>query len=235
VTYDGIIFDFNGVLWWDAALIEEGWQRTARQLRGWPLSAEEISRCVHGRNNGTILKYLVGRPLPTAEISRLIAEREAYYRGLCLRQGENFRLSPGAVEFLDFLRDRGIRRTIATASEKSNVDFFVRRLHLDRWFDPQKIIYDDLVRPGKPAPDCYLAAAAILGLPPARCVVIEDSLSGVQAARAAGIGRVIGLASSQFREALLQAGADTVVENLGQIERETLFPGGSEAGKDAAA
>jgi HAD superfamily hydrolase (TIGR01509 family) len=225
---DGIIFDFNGVLWWDAPLIEQGWQRTARQLRGREFSPEEITRIVHGRNNGGTLEYLAGRPLGADEIRRLIGEREAYYRNLCLQQGENFRLSPGAVEFLDFLRARGIPRTIATASEKSNVDFFVRQLHLARWFDPEKIVYDDLLRPGKPAPDCYLAAAAMISLAPSRCVVSEDSLSGIQAARAAGIGRVIGLASRLPAEVLLREGADAAAENLGRISTERLFVRGGQ-------
>jgi HAD superfamily hydrolase (TIGR01509 family) len=227
---DGIIFDFNGVLWWDAPLIDEAWQRSARMLRGREFSAEELVNIVHGRNNGGTLEYLVGHPLGKEEIRRMIDERETYYRGLCLRQGGKFRLSPGAVELLDYLRERGIPRTIATASEKTNVDFFVRELKLGRWFDPARIVYDDLVRPGKPAPDCYLAAAAEIGLAPSRCVVIEDSLSGIRAARAAGTGWVIGLRSSRTGEELERAGADETIADLGTVERERLFDGLPKAG-----
>ncbi len=225
MTFSGIIFDFNGVLWWDSPLIDRAWQRTALQLRGREFSAEELTQIVHGRNNGGTLEYLVGHPLGGEEIRRMIDEREIYYRNLCLEQGEKFRLSPGALELLDFLRERKIPRTIATASEKTNVDFFVEHLRLERWFDPQRIVYDDFVRPGKPAPDCYLAAAAVLRLEPSCCVVIEDSLSGIRAARAAGIGLVIGLTSSQSAEALREAGAHVSVENLGQLEPKRLFIG----------
>jgi HAD superfamily hydrolase (TIGR01509 family) len=223
MSYTGIIFDFNGVLWWDSPLIVQGWQRSARMLRGREFTPEELSQIVYGRNNGGTLEYLVGHKLGIEEIRRMIDERESYYRNLCLEQGGNFRLSPGAVELLEDLREREIPRTIATASEKTNVDFFVRELNLERWFDPQKIVYDDLIRPGKPAPDCYLAAAAVLELEPSCCVVIEDSLSGIRAARAAGIGLVIGLTSSQSAEALRGAGAQATVENLGQIEPKRLF------------
>ena len=227
MLFTGIIFDFNGVMWWDAALIEQGWQRSALQLRGREFTPEEMTQIVHGRNNGGTLEYLVGHPLGGGEIRRMIDERETYYRNLCLEQGEAFRLSPGAVELLEYLCAREIPHTIATASEKTNVDFFVRRLHLERWFDPEKIIFDDLARPGKPAPDCYLEAAAVIQLDPSRCVVVEDSLSGIRAARAAGIGRVIGLTTSQSAEALLDAGAHETLENLGQIERELLFAAGA--------
>lgn len=223
MPFDGIIFDFNGVLWWDAPLVVESWQRTSRALRGRPFTGEEIARIMHGRNNRDTMEYLAGRPLEDGEAGRLIGEKEAYYRELCLREGEAFRLSPGAEELLDFLRARRIPRTIATASIRVNVDFFVRRLRLDRWFDPELIVIDDGSLLSKPAPDYYLKAAENLGLDDARCAVVEDSLSGVRAARAAKAGRVIGVTTNRPREELLAEGADETVDNLGQIDREGLF------------
>jgi beta-phosphoglucomutase len=223
MTYSGIIFDFNGVLWWDAPLVEEGWQRSARKIRGRPLSAEEFAQFVYGRFNRDTLEYLTGRPLGNEEARRLTDKREAFYRELCLQQGEAFRLSPGARELLDFLRRREIPRAIATASEKENVDFFIRQLGLDEWFDEGRIIFDDGTIPGKPKPDIYLRAAAALGLAPAQCIVVEDALSGIQSARSAGIGHVIGITSSQNAETLREAGAHEAAENLGVVERERLF------------
>jgi HAD superfamily hydrolase (TIGR01509 family) len=224
MPFDGIIFDFNGVLWWDHALVEKGWQRTAVELRGSLFSAGELARIVHGRNARDTLEYLAGHPLSEPETRRLIDEREAAYRALCLREGKNFRLSPGAMELLDFLRAGNIPRTIATASEKMNVDFFVERLELARWFDPSLIVYDNGVLRSKPAPDFYRQAAANLGLDPAQCVVVEDSLSGMRAARAAGIGYVVGLGySSVEEEGLREIPADAVVLNLGQLDRQRLF------------
>ncbi len=223
MAFRGILFDFNGVLWWDSPLVNQAWQRSARQLRGREFSAGELAQIVHGRNNGGTLEYLAGHKLGGEEIRRMIGEHETFYRSLCLQQGEKFRLSPGAIELLEYLRDREIPRTIATASEKTNVDFFIEHLRLERWFDAQKIVLDDFVRPGKPAPDCYLEAAAVLNLEPSCCVVVEDSHSGIRAARAAGIGLVIGLTSSQSADALREAGAHETVGNLGEIEREGLF------------
>jgi beta-phosphoglucomutase len=223
MPYDGIIFDFNGVLWWDAPLVEESWQVTARKVRGRPFTADETVRIMHGRNDRDTMEYLAGRVLGDDEAGRLIGEKEALYRELCLRRGEEFRLSPGSEELLDFLRGRGVPRTIATASIRENVDFFVEQLRLDRWFDPRIIVIDDGILRSKPAPDFYLKAAENLGLDPARCVVVEDSIAGVRAARAAGIGRVIGLTSNRPGEELISEGADAVVENLGRIDRERLF------------
>ena len=93
------------------------------------------------------------------------------------------------------------------------------------------IVYDDGIRPGKPAPDIYLQASHLLGLQTADCVVVEDSISGIQAARAAGIGYIIALMSGEGcdRPSRLN-GIDLVVENLAQIPWEDLFlQGGSAA------
>lgn len=193
MTFRGIIFDFNGVLLWDTALQERAWTRYAAQLRGTPLTADEILHYVHGRPNAVTLQYLVGHPLPADEAERLSQEKERLYRRMCLDWGAAFAVSPGARTFLEQLAERSVPRTIATASERTNVHFFTTHLQLDRWFDPAKIVLDDGTFPGKPAPDIYDRAAAALGLHPAECVVVEDSVSGIEAARRAGIGRIYAL------------------------------------------
>ena len=202
-----VIFDFNGVLLWDGHLQDRAWGEFSAQLRGDPLSSEEMAMQVHGRYNRDTFEYLLGRPLDADELARLTEEKEQIYRGLCLAEracrspgdgghpqsDDGFRLSPGAVELLDHLVARGIPRTIATASGRGNVDFFFAHLDLDRWFDLERVAYDDGTLPGKPAPDLYLRAARALGQPPARCLVVEDSRAGIEAARRAGIGYVVAL------------------------------------------
>jgi beta-phosphoglucomutase-like phosphatase (HAD superfamily) len=85
-------------------------------------------------------------------------------------------------------------------------------------------VYDDGSRPGKPAPDIYLHAAHTLGLPPANCVVVEDSVSGLQAAHAAGIGHIVALGPPPTHERLRQtAGVCQVIPSLQQIHPDTLF------------
>ncbi len=224
MNYDGIIFDFNGVLWWDAPLIEIGWQRTAMKLRGRPFSGDEFARFVLGCNGRDTQAYLAGRRLEEKENRRLIDEREAAYRALCLQQGEKFRLSPGAEDLLDYLKARSIPRTIATASEKVNVDFFVEHLGLKRWFDPRQFVLDNGVLRSKPAPDFYLQAAANLKLDSSRCVVVEDSLSGMKAARTAGIGYLIALGyETPTADGLKEIPVDAAVRELGDLDRQRLF------------
>ena len=223
--FRGLIFDLNGVLWWDGHLQERSWMQFSAGIRGRPLSAEEMAVHVHGRHNRHTLGYIAGRPVQGAELKRLTQQKEEIYRHLCLEQGPDFRLSPGAVDLLDFLVAHGVPRTIATASEKINLDFFVEHLGLARWFDPALIVYDDGSLPGKPAPDVYLRAAQNLGLEPASCVVIEDSQSGIQAAQAAGIGCVVALGPAASHGQLGRLpGVDRVIERLDQFPCELLGP-----------
>jgi beta-phosphoglucomutase-like phosphatase (HAD superfamily) len=222
--FEGLIFDLNGVLWWDSHLQERAWRAFSAEVRGLPFSQQEMAAHVHGRYNWHTLEYLVGRTVGKNELEQLTQQKEGLYRQLCLTEGDGFRLSPGALELLGFLDAHGIPRTIATASEKTNLDFFVEHLHLQRWFEIERIVYDDGSRPGKPAPDLYRQAAENLDLAPGRCVVVEDSLSGIQAARAAGIGHIIALGPARTHPQLAQLeGVGEVVENLGEIAREELF------------
>jgi HAD superfamily hydrolase (TIGR01509 family) len=220
MKFKAIIFDFNGVLWWDGRLQEASWQTFAVQLRGRPFTDEEMAVQVHGRTNRHTLEYLTGQTLTDQQAHQLSEQKENIYREMCLVLGDQFQLSPGAVELLDFLIINQIPHTIATASGKSNVDFFIQHLDLGRWFDLDQIVYDNGTRRGKPAPDCYRDAARILGIVPEKCIVVEDSRSGMAAARAAGIGHIVALGPLSMHEHLAQvAGVTQVVADLSQIPR----------------
>lgn len=223
MRYRGIIFDFNGVLFDDAHLQVEAWQRVATELRGYAMTEEELAVQMHGRPNAHVWSHLAGRNIAGAELASLIQVKESLYRELCLKAGAP-QLSPGARELLDALQAHGIPRTIATSSEKTNLDFFVERLELARWFEIEQIVYDDGRRPGKPAPDMYLSAAHNLGLAPGGCMVVEDAVSGLKAAHAAGIGYIIGLAAPASHARLLACeGVDAVIQNLTEFPRELLL------------
>jgi beta-phosphoglucomutase-like phosphatase (HAD superfamily) len=192
----GVIFDFNGVLVFDSPLHHLAWRKFTLEIRGTALSDVELAECVMGRTNFEILRYLLGRPPVPSEVTELGGAKERCYRELCT--GDNrLCLSPGAVELFTLLQQRGIPFTIATSSERENLDFFIECLELERWFDLSRIVFDDGTRPGKPAPDVYLEAARRLHLMPSECAVVEDAISGMQAASAAQIGRIFGLGSPE--------------------------------------
>lgn len=218
MRYEGVIFDFNGVLLWDSELHEQAWAEFARRLRPEPFTRQEMAVQMHGRSNHDILEYLSGRSLGAAEAEELARQKETIYRRLCLELGDAFRLSPGAVELLEWLAGRAVPYTIATASGPGNVAFFVEQLHLENWFEREKIVYNDGTFPMKPAPDIYLRAAAVLGLETAVCLVIEDAISGIRAAHAAGAGGIIALAPRARQDHLATVpGVSGVIERLDQL------------------
>ena len=224
MKFDGIIFDFNGVLWWDSHLHEYAWKKFSEAVGSRSFSIEEIKVHVFGRTNQHCLQYLLGRPVTGDDLKRLTQQKETIYRQLCLKQEADFKLSPGAIELLDYLVAHDIPRTIATGSEKSNLDFFVEHFLLRKWFDSKQIIFDDGSRPGKPAPDMYLDAASKLEIEPAQCIVVEDSDSGIEAAYAAGIGYIIALGPANTHHSLTKLkGVNRVVESLENFPMELLF------------
>lgn len=223
MRFQGIIFDFNGVLFSDSDLQEKAWQVMAMRLRGREMTAGEFALHMHGRANAYVLGYLAGRAIAAAELARLIEAKESLFRDLCLKAPGRLVLSSGAAELLEWLKATGIPRTIATSSGIRNLEFFIGQLHLDRWFAPAKLVYDDGVRPGKPAPDMYLAAAGHIGLDPGRCVVVEDAVSGVMAAQAAKIGCIVGIAASASHASLLTSnGAGVIIGSLRDFPQERL-------------
>ena len=193
MPYKGIVFDFNGVLLFDSEWHEESWIALSERLHGTPLTREEMERSTHGRSSLETFAYILGRPVREDELLELIQQKEQPYRAIALSKGEEFTLSPGAIPFLDFLVERKIPHNIATASEISNLNFFRENLHLDHWFDPTLTIYDDGKIPSKPDPTIYILACEKLGLDPKECIVVEDSRSGLESARRAGVGMIVAI------------------------------------------
>jgi beta-phosphoglucomutase family hydrolase len=92
---------------------------------------------------------------------------------------------PGVHSLLAALKAQGLRLALASSSKRAWIDATLSAIGVDGTFSP--IISGDMVARGKPAPDIFLLAAQQLGVPPERCLVIEDSPKGIEAARAAGM------------------------------------------------
>lgn len=198
--YKGVIFDFNGTLFWDSKKHLEAWREYSKKLRGTAFTDDEMRKYMFGRTNEDIIKYLIGRQPDKELVIKCQNEKEAIYRDMCAEDSENFVLAKGAEEFLDYLCENNIPHTIATMSEEINVKFFIEGFGLERWFDLEKIVFDDGKIKGKPEPDIYRIASEKLNLNPEDCIVIEDALSGIESARRAGIGKIIAIESMETRE-----------------------------------
>ncbi len=184
----GVIFDFNGTLFWDTTLHNMAWDQFLEKNRIF-LSDEEKDRRIHGKNNIDILKNMFARELSPAEMARMSTEKEDIYQGMCLKH--KLGLAPGCVTFFEFLKKNKIPYTIATAADLYNIDFYFEHLHLGAYFDISKVVYSDGTIPSKPDPEIFLKALGILGLEANDVLIFEDSNAGIEAAENAGAGKIM--------------------------------------------
>ena len=218
--YKGIIFDFNGTLFWDSKKHLEAWREFSKRVRSYPFTDDEMRNHMFGRTNEDILAYLLGHKPQPELVEQLGQEKEAVYREMCRKDAVNTKLAPGAIEFLDFLKEHNIPRTIATMSEINNVKFFIEIFNLKKWFDIERIVYDDGTIPGKPAPDIYLKAAQNIGLEPKDCIIVEDAVSGIESANSSNAGKIIAIASMEPDKLYEQIPCvSQIIHNFNEIDR----------------
>lgn len=184
----GVVFDFNGTLFWDTHLHNQAWDVYFKK-HDICLSDRDKHKSIHGKNNHDIYVALFERKPEPEEVETFIAEKEGIYQELCLQSP--MQLAPGAIDFLEFLKKCHISYVIATASGIENVEFYRKYLNLDKWFDTEKIIYNDGKLKGKPAPDIFFKAFKKLELPARSVLIFEDSVSGLIAAKKAKPGKII--------------------------------------------
>ena len=217
----GIIFDFNGTLYWDSQLHYDAWREFSKIIRGVEFTNEEMRDKMFGHTNEDIIEYAIGKKPSKEMVEKYGKEKESVYRKRCLLDKENFKLAPGAIEFLDYLKSENIPMTIATMSEWDNVEFYIKEFNLEKWFDLDKIVYSDGTIPGKPAPDIFMIAAEKIGLAPKDCIVVEDAIAGIKSAQGAGIGKIIAIASLEpieFYESI--EGIDGIIKNFHEFDRK---------------
>jgi len=202
-----VLWDMDGTLADTGELHFQTWKNALAGL-GYELSYEKFN-ATFGMNNQGILETLLGET-PSAElVTRISDEKEGEYRRLL---HGSVSLLPGVREWLDWLHSHHIPQAIASSAPPENIEAFVDELHLRPYFEALVAGFD---MPGKPDPGIFLLTASRLGVAPARCLVIEDSIAGVEAARRAGM-RCIAVTTTNPPEALSHA--TVVVDSLTQLD-----------------
>lgn len=181
MAFSTVLFDFDGVLVDTEWAIYDAWHRTFRS-NGHPLPLDVYTQCIGSDfatwSPKTHLEELTGQAFDWHDLDT--RRQEEIVRDLA---GEGPMI--GAVEFLEKLRQQGVRTAVVSSSSHHWVDGWLEKLGLGHWFETV-VCRGDAPRI-KPAPDLYLEAVRRLGVQPADCLIIEDSLNGIKAARAAGI------------------------------------------------
>jgi beta-phosphoglucomutase len=175
-----VLWDMDGVLVDSGDLHRRAWRRFLA-AQGRPAS-DEIFEQGFGRPNEQVLPAYFG-DLTEAEIRRLSEGKEACYRDLVRAEGAPS--TPGALDWMARFAQAGMRQALATSGPRANAELIVERMGIRPYLSA--IVTSEDVALGKPHPDVFLCTAARVGVPPSRCLVIEDSVHGVRAARAAGM------------------------------------------------
>lgn len=259
--YGAVLFDLDGVLTRTARLHAAAWkqvfdrflaeraERTGEPYH--PFTQEDYRRYVDGRPRlEGVRTFLDSRRLLLPEGSQADGAEQESVHGLGRRKTacylealrtQGAQVDPAAAQLVARLRAAGVRTAVVTASR--NCTQVLRAAGLGGAFDVQVdgVEAARLGLAGKPRPDTFVEAARRLGVEPARAVVLEDALAGVEAARRGGFGLVIGVRRADPPGALLAAGAHVEVEHLGELAVEQaglaegpllagLEPGGTQGG-----
>lgn len=240
--HDALVFDLDGVITNTAAVHAEAWKALFDELlqdlaaeQGEPFRPFEIAvdyvQHVDGRRRyDGVAAFLASRgiDLPGGEpdddpdertVCGLGNRKDRYFHAAVDEHGVE--VFDDAVVLLDAARRAGTPLAVVSASE--NAATVLTKVGLLDRFQVQVTGREATAweLPGKPAPDTFVKAAELLGVEPARAVVLEDAISGVQAGRAGGFGLVVGVDRGGAAEALLANGADIVVTDLGELLRTT--------------
>lgn len=190
----GVVFDFNGTLFFDSPLHVIAWDETAQAIGAGHVDAHTMATVYSGLPNAEILK-LMKPGMDDAFYSHWSRYKEAAYRDAVLQMPGGAKLAPGAVELFDALKNQKVPFTIASASIIENIRFFVEVFHLDQWMDPNLIVYDDGSYRDKTA--MYETAFRRLGVEGA--YIFEDALAGLDAASKVAGARIFLIDSPAMR------------------------------------
>ncbi len=216
----GVLFDFNGTLIFDTELHYEAWKIVSKEIRGNPFTKEEFEQKINGMPNKKILKYL-NQNITEEEEQKYQEKKEDLYKKLLLES--SIKLAEGAIELFEYLKKHNIKYTIATSSGIENITLFIERYNLAKWFDVDKIVYNNNTFKGKPHPDIYLIAANKIGVDIKNCIIFEDTKNGVLSGEASGAYKVIGITSSNSKEEMLKMkGCVHAIENYKNFDSSLL-------------
>jgi|SRR6266850_3523302 len=203
-----VLWDLDGTLIDSEELHWTSWRETMAQ-EGIAITHDQFLARFGQRNEVGLSKWL-GEGATPEHVQKIASAKEQRYRELIRSKGIS--PLPGVVAWVHRLHDEGWLQAVASSAPCENINAVLEALNATKVF--QGIVSGDDVRCGKPDPEVYLKAAASVGVPPERCIVVEDAAAGVEGARRAGI-RSIGVSHHG-----IHLSADLVVTSLELLEAD---------------
>ena len=202
-----VIFDLDGTIVNNIPFHAQAFLEFARD-KNTHLTVGEYYRKIQGRINKEIIPTLFGKKLSKEKIKKYASEKEAIYRRLY----QNVIPMPGLFDLFKKIKERGLKLALATSAPSENVDHVLGKLNIKDVFDAQ--VNGDHVNKGKPNPEIYLKTLEKLGVEPKECLVFEDSIPGIRAAKAVGM-KVVAITTSHPPEKLKEA--DAAIDDFTEI------------------
>jgi len=208
-----VIFDFEGVIVDSEPLRYETWRILFKRKFqvDLPLYGPDIASQINGRKQTDNVLHFLQQARVTGNAEELINERAKLLEEV-YSNPEKIKPIEGLFPLLEFLKKNNIQQAIATSSFKDTTEKMMQYLKIEDYVDT--LVTGQDVEHGKPAPDIFLKAAKQLATLPQDCLVIEDSINGIEAAKAAGM-RCVAITSSLPREMLSKA--DLIIDRLDDL------------------
>lgn len=202
-----VIFDMDGVISDTEPFKFDAYKLVFKEEFG--ITIEEDTERI-GKHESAVMELYLHKYGLKADISDLVQKkRRTYYR--LLEHSPDVKLFKGVMKLLSFLEKEGFILGLATSSDIRSADIILNRFGLSKFFN--SVVTQEDVECKKPDPDMYLKSARELVISPIECMVFEDSPTGIEAAKRAGMW-CVGFISSLPEEELLRAGADFVVSSF---------------------
>jgi beta-phosphoglucomutase family hydrolase len=205
---EGVIFDMDGVLIDSHPVHKKVWAQFLASLN-MHVSDQELDYVLDGRRREEILRHFLG-DLSPERIREYGQQKNELYK----ESERDLRMVSGIVEFLDTLQAAGIRMAVATSASSVRAHDILARLGILPRF--RAVVTGNDVAKGKPDPEIFVQAADQLNLSPRNVLVVEDAVSGVKAAKSAGM-KCLGIAVDGRKNSLREAGADCVIPDYRKI------------------
>lgn len=203
-----VLWDMDGTLIDSAEFHWISWRDTLA-AEGIAITHEQFLSSF-GQRNDSILPQWLGAAATPERMERIGNAKEKLYRDLIRREGIS--ALPGVADWIRRLHKEGWPQAVASAAPRANIDAVLEALSATHVF--QAIVSAEDVNRGKPDPEVYLLAASRVGVPPGRCVVVEDAVAGIEGARRAGM-RSIGVSRDGHPLA-----ADIIVRSLDLLDAD---------------
>jgi HAD superfamily hydrolase (TIGR01509 family) len=188
------------------------WQETFTK-RGKDFTDADF-KWANGRRNEEIIPHFLAVKMSLKEVNVIADEKEATFRRLV--KG-SIKALPGVIELIKALAAAKYQLAVVSSTPEENIELITKTLGIKKYFS--LFVNGDDVREGKPSPQCFLLGAEKLGIEAGNCVVMEDAVVGVRAAKRAGM-YCIAVANTCLREDIAEA--DIVVDSLTEINAKTI-------------